>query len=131
MNILKLFQEHAAELIQDDDFLQNRNMYSCTQMSTNATMKAMESGKVYSSVSDEIESLQTEFRKLLREDAKSVLGFELPPRVLEDLESPYCTAFVHTACYDEHDEEYTGDEYTQRFVAARKAWLQFIIDKEA
>ncbi|CAL9979611.1 hypothetical protein VPHD480_0222 [Vibrio phage D480] len=126
MTILELFQEKARMLLDDAVFIRNPDCYSCQ----NLEVHVREVAGSYRGIHDELSRLQTGFKEMLRADPMAVIGFELAEPSLKRLASGNCTAFVHVVCYDENENMYEDEELAARFIAARTAWLQFIIDKE-
>ncbi len=133
MTNLELFKEKAAMLLQDSKFLGNECAYSCFALRdhvVNARLpKYVGLSCITITVSNEVGRLGRAFIKKLVADPIGTFGFDLDPTIIEQLNRSYCSAFVHTCCYESPDELASNAE--ERFTAARTAWLQFVIDYEA
>ena len=121
--IIELFQERARELLSDKDFLGDPHMFSCQEM-TNAAYEANRSVSLLVH-NRTLSVLQDEFKRKLIDDSMSMIGYEISKYAINHLST--ASAFVHIVCCD--DEGYIPNgEYDGRFVATRKAWLNFVLD---
>lgn len=129
-NVVPVIKKTALAMSEDDSLLRDTFAYSCYVVCDKAALEIDDElpesdyAVIWTTCNRFVEKAGEAFLRRVIADTKSVLGFDIPQlvknEILEDLEYDMVAAFVHTLArsYGPLNEEH--------FVLARKAWLQFL-----